>query len=82
MHIYGAARMVYFREMAWRYRSFLGRAFNGADYALFVGGLAGATGGGMMPVLAEIASANGASPLIIGILPFSFEGAERGVWPI
>lgn len=75
--IYGPSRMASIREMAWRHRDFLGEAFEGADYALLVGGLAGGTGGGMMPVVAEIASASGTTPIIIGILPFPFEGLGR-----
>lgn len=75
--IWGAPRMAIIRDMAWRRRTFLGEALAGADCVLLIGGLSGGTGGGIMPVVAEIALANGIIPRIIGILPFAFEGSER-----
>lgn len=49
----------------------------GADLVFLVAGLGGGTGSGAAPVVAEIASRNGAVVIAFVTLPFSFEGGRR-----
>lgn len=49
----------------------------GADLVFLAAGLGGGTGGGAIPVVAEIAKAQGALVISIVTKPFSFEGAWR-----
>ncbi|WP_438482177.1 cell division protein FtsZ [Oleiharenicola lentus] len=49
----------------------------GTDLVFLVAGLGGGTGSGAAPVVAEIASQNGALVVAFVTLPFSFEGGRR-----
>ena len=49
----------------------------GADLVFLASGLGGGTGGGAIPVVAEIAKNSGALVIAIVTKPFSFEGAWR-----
>lgn len=49
----------------------------GADLAFVVAGLAGGTGGGAAPAIAQMARQAGASTIGLGILPFGFEARVR-----
>lgn len=55
----------------------LAEILKGSDLVFLTAGLGGGTGGGAIPVLAEIAKAQGA--LVIGVVttPFAFEGAWK-----
>jgi cell division protein FtsZ len=50
----------------------------GADMVFVTGGLGGGTGGGAIPVVAEIAKSQGALTIAVVTRPFSFEGSWRG----
>ncbi|MBI2642009.1 MAG: cell division protein FtsZ [Candidatus Wildermuthbacteria bacterium] len=49
----------------------------GADLVFLTAGLGGGTGGGAIPVVAELAKSSGALVIAIVTRPFSFEGAWR-----
>ena len=49
----------------------------GVELVVMVGGLAGGTGGGATPEVARICKRLGIPTIIIGMLPFVFEGAHR-----
>jgi cell division protein FtsZ len=49
----------------------------GTDLVFLIAGLGGGTGSGAAPVIAEIASQNGAVVIAFVTLPFSFEGGRR-----
>lgn len=51
--------------------------WEGADLVILVGGLGGNTAAGALPVLARAARESGALALVLGTLPFDFEGRRR-----
>ncbi|MBI2112993.1 MAG: cell division protein FtsZ [Candidatus Wildermuthbacteria bacterium] len=53
------------------------RALEGADLVFVAAGLGGGTGGGAVPVIAEIAKGQGSLVIAVVTTPFSFEGAWR-----
>ena len=58
-------------------REELTEALKGADMAFITAGLGGGTGGGAIPVVAEIAKSQGALTIAVVTRPFSFEGLWR-----
>ncbi|HCM36519.1 MAG: cell division protein FtsZ [Candidatus Wildermuthbacteria bacterium RIFCSPLOWO2_02_FULL_47_9c] len=52
-------------------------ALKGADMVFLTAGLGGGTGGGAIPVLAQIARSQGALTIAVVTRPFSFEGSWR-----
>jgi len=55
----------------------LEEVLRGADMVFLTGGLGGGTGGGAIPVIAEIAKSQGALTIAVVTKPFSFEGTWR-----
>ncbi|MEK7542158.1 MAG: cell division protein FtsZ [Patescibacteria group bacterium] len=58
-------------------REELSEALKGADMVFLTAGLGGGTGGGAIPVLAQIARSQGALTIVVVTRPFSFEGSWR-----
>ena len=59
-------------------REELTEVLKGADMVFVTAGLGGGTGGGAIPVVAEIAKSQGALTIAVVTRPFSFEGIWRG----
>lgn len=55
----------------------LSQALNGADLVFVAAGLGGGTGGGAIPVIAELAKNQGSLVIAVVTTPFAFEGAWR-----
>lgn len=58
-------------------REELMEALKGGDMIFLTAGLGGGTGGGAIPILAEIAKSQGALTIAVVARPFSFEGSWR-----
>ncbi|MBI2121351.1 MAG: hypothetical protein HYU05_01480 [Candidatus Wildermuthbacteria bacterium] len=56
----------------------LAEAVRNADMVFLASGLGGGTGGGAIPIVAELAKSQGALTIAIVTRPFAFEGAWRG----
>jgi cell division protein FtsZ len=65
------------KQAAEENRSELGEALDGADVVFLTAGFGGGTGGGALPVIAEIAREKGILALAIVTKPFTFEGGQR-----
>lgn len=65
------------RRAALESKKELAEALKGADMVFLTAGLGGGTGGGAMPILAQIAKSQGALTIAVVTRPFSFEGAWR-----
>lgn len=65
------------RRAALESREELIEALKGADMIFLTAGLGGGTGGGAIPVLAQIARSQGALTIAVVTRPFSFEGSWR-----
>ncbi|MBI1984809.1 MAG: cell division protein FtsZ [Candidatus Wildermuthbacteria bacterium] len=65
------------RKAALESREELAGSLKGADLVFLTAGLGGGTGGGAIPVIAEIAKSQGALVVAVVTKPFSFEGAWR-----
>ncbi len=65
------------KQAAEENRSEIGEAIEGADMVFLTAGLGGGTGGGGIPVIAEIAKEKGILTVAIVTKPFTFEGAQR-----
>lgn len=65
------------RQAAEENRSDIAEALKGADLVFLAAGLGGGTGGGGIPVVAEIAKQAGALTVAFVTKPFSFEGSQR-----
>lgn len=65
------------RKAATESREELSEALKGVDMVFLTAGLGGGTGGGAIPVLAELARSQGALTIAVVSRPFSFEGAWR-----
>lgn len=65
------------RRAALESKAELVEALKGADMVFLTAGLGGGTGGGAIPVIAQIARAQGALTIVVVTRPFSFEGAWR-----
>ena len=65
------------RRAALESKGELGEALKGADMIFLTAGLGGGTGGGAIPVLAQIARSQGALTIAVVTRPFSFEGSWR-----
>ncbi|MDO8633012.1 MAG: cell division protein FtsZ [bacterium] len=65
------------RKSALEDKQEIANAIAGADLVFLAAGLGGGTGGGAIPVVAEIAKNSGALVIAIVTKPFSFEGAWR-----
>lgn len=55
----------------------LAALINSHSPIILVGGLGGGTGSGAMPVITQLARAKGADVVVLGTLPFEFEGKRR-----
>jgi cell division protein FtsZ len=58
-------------------REKLAAVVKGCDIVFLIAGMGGGTGGGASPVIAEIASEEGALVIAFVTMPFSFEGGRR-----
>ncbi|MDP2641638.1 MAG: cell division protein FtsZ [Candidatus Yanofskybacteria bacterium] len=65
------------RKAAEENREEIMEALQGAEMVFLTAGLGGGTGGGALPVIAEIAKAQGALTIAVVTRPFSFEGSWR-----
>ncbi len=65
------------RRAALESKSELAEALKGADMIFLTAGLGGGTGGGAIPVIAQIARSQGALTIAVVTRPFSFEGSWR-----
>ncbi|MBI2098142.1 MAG: cell division protein FtsZ [Candidatus Wildermuthbacteria bacterium] len=65
------------RRAALESKSELAEALKGADMVFLTAGLGGGTGGGAIPVLAQIARSQEALTIAVVTRPFSFEGSWR-----
>jgi cell division protein FtsZ len=65
------------RRAALESKEQLAEALKGAEMVFFAAGLGGGTGGGAIPVLAEIAKSQGALTIAVVTKPFLFEGSWR-----
>ena len=65
------------RKAAEADRGSLEKLVNGCDLIFILAGLGGGTGSGAAPLLAELASAEGALVIAFVMLPFTFEGGRR-----
>lgn len=65
------------REAAEADREKLAKVVKECDLVFLFGGMGGGTGSGALPVVAEIASEEGALVIAFVTLPFSFEGGRR-----
>ena len=65
------------KRAAYESKEELTEALEGADMIFLAAGLGGGTGGGAIPVVAEIARSQGALTIAVVQRPFSFEGSWR-----
>lgn len=65
------------REAAESDREKIAKVVNDCDLVFLFGGMGGGTGSGALPVVAEIASEQGALVIAFVTMPFSFEGGRR-----
>ena len=65
------------REAAEADREKITTVVKGCDLVFLIAGMGGGTGGGALPVVAEIAAEQGALVIAFVTLPFSFEGGRR-----
>lgn len=65
------------KQAAEENRSELGEALEGADVIFLTAGFGGGTGGGALPVIAEVAREKGILTLAVVTKPFTFEGGQR-----
>lgn len=65
------------KQAAEENRSEIGEALDGADVVFLTAGFGGGTGGGGLPVIAEVAREKGILTLAIVTKPFTFEGGQR-----
>lgn len=65
------------KQAAEENRSEIGEALDGADVVFLTAGFGGGTGGGALPVIAEVAREKGILTLAVVTKPFTFEGAQR-----
>ena len=65
------------RKAALESREELSQALKGADMVFLTAGLGGGTGGGAIPVVADIAKAQKSLTIAVVTKPFSFEGSWR-----
>jgi len=65
------------RKAATESREELSEVLKGVDMVFLTAGLGGGTGGGAIPVLADLARAQGALTIAVVSRPFSFEGSWR-----
>jgi len=65
------------RQAAEDDREKIAKVVKDCDLVFIIAGMGGGTGGGASPVVAEIASAEGALVIAFVTLPFSFEGGRR-----
>lgn len=75
---YGAGgRVNAARAAALRNIDVLNAAVNGAGTVILVAGLGGATGGGVLPIIARAARNAGAVAIAAVVMPFDFEGSRN-----
>jgi cell division protein FtsZ len=65
------------RQAAEDDREKIAKVVKDCDLVFIIAGMGGGTGGGASPIVAEIASAEGALVIAFVTLPFSFEGGRR-----
>ncbi len=66
------------RAAALRNIAVLNAAVNGAGTVILVAGLGGATGSGVLPIIARAARNAGTVTIVVVVMPFDFEGPRNG----